>query len=100
MPGEKYYKDLATIELPTRDFHAGKNNLVLTAIDRPNQPDRVRSTGISYDALELDQNTSQKFEPDAISADIHPTIFYQRKNGTLVELVDVYTTQNRISRKT
>ncbi len=97
--GDKYYKDSATVQLPTRDLRAGVNNLVLTAIDQPNQPDAVSNPGISYDALELDQDTSQKFERNAISVDVHPTIFYQRKNGNLVELVDVYTTQNRPSSK-
>ena len=98
-PGDKYYKDLATVQLPTRDFHAGTNSLVLTAMDRPSERDAVSNPGISYDALELARNTSQKFERNAISAEVHPTIFYQRKNGNLVELVDVYTTQNRSSSK-
>ena len=94
VPGDKYWKDLAAIQLPTRDFRRGTNSLVLTAIDEPSQRDNVSGPGISYDALELDQDPSRRFEPHAISAEVHPTIFYQRKNGNLVELVDVFTRQN------
>ncbi|HUZ47091.1 MAG TPA: polysaccharide lyase family protein [Terriglobia bacterium] len=99
VPGDKYWKDSAAIQLPTRDFHRGTNSLVLTAIDEPGQRDNVSDPGIAYDALELDQDPSRRFETHGISAEVHPTIFYQRKDGNLVELVEVYTSQNAPSRK-
>ncbi len=97
-PGNKYYNDLATVELPTRDLHVGTNNLVLTALDTTGQSVPDRSSGIWYDALELEQNPSRKFNSGAISAAVHPTIFYKRLHGQLVELVDVFTTQNSTAR--
>ena len=99
VPGDKYWKDLAAIELPARDFRAGANTLVLTAIDEPSQQDDVSEPGVTYDALELEQDPSGKYNPNEISAEVHPTIFYQRKNGHLVDLVDVYTSQNAPSSK-
>jgi alpha-mannosidase len=99
VPGSKYWKDLVVVQLPTGDFRAEMNKLVLTAIDQPSQPDDVSDPGISYDALELDQNPSQTFEPNELSVQAHPTIFYQRKNGILDELVDVFTSQNSPARK-
>ncbi len=94
VPGAKYWNDTAEIQLPARDFRAGSNTLVLTAIDQPSQQDDVSEPGVTYDALELEQNPEGKYNPNEISAEVHPTIFYQHKDGRLVELVDVYTSQN------
>ncbi|HEV2499594.1 MAG TPA: polysaccharide lyase family protein [Terriglobia bacterium] len=94
VPGDKYWDDLATIQLPRADLRSGTNTLALTAIDKPSQRDDVNNSGITYDALELDRDSSQRFDPNAISVDIHPTIFYQRKDGQLAELLDVFISQN------
>ncbi len=94
VPGDKYWQDVAKVQLPTHDLRAGANRLTLTAIDELHSNVTVESSGIAYDALELDRNASRKFDPGRISVDVHPTIFYQQKNEQLVELVDVFTSQN------
>ncbi len=98
VPGKKRWQDLAVAQIPTRDLRAGENVMVLTAIDEASEESGQPDSGITYDALELDRNVEEKFDSSKISVSVHPTIFYKRKNGALVELVDVFVTGNAPSR--
>lgn len=77
----------------------GVNELVLTAIDQPNDRDDVRpygfpwpgSSGIVYDALALSrENDSTTLPADLVSAEISPTIFYKSKGGALFEQIAAF----------
>src|ERR1019366_3033784 len=88
VPGDKYWSDEATVEIPAPALKSGANTLVLTAIDEPGSDDSA-DPGLAYDAIEMDQDTTQTFDPTKVDVSIEPTIFYQQKGSQLVELVDV-----------
>ena len=94
VPGDKYWSDVVEVELPTSSLKQGANTLVLTAIDEPGSEDGSASAGLAYDAIEMDQDATQTFDPSKVSVQIEPTIFYQQKGDQLVELVDVYLHHN------
>ena len=94
VPGDKYVSDEVEVEIPAPSLKQGANTLVLTAIDEPGAGDSSGFTGLAYDALEMDQDPTQTFDPDKIKVEIDPTIFYQQKGEQLVELVDVYVRHN------
>ena len=81
--------DTITCDLPAQFLRKGTNRLVLTAIDAPSTSDVEIHSVITYDALELDQNSSQRHHA-AVTAEVVPTVFYMRHGKDLVELVDIY----------
>jgi hypothetical protein len=87
-----YSADTISVDLPTNFLKQGTNELVLTAIDEPAERDDVTNPGLYYDALELDQDPDGKFSQVTVQA--LPTIFYQRKEDKLLELVDVFIRLN------
>ena len=97
-PGDKYWADEMEIQLPTPSLRQGENTLVLSAIDEKGASDHPGFTGLEYDALELDQDPSQAFDPSKIGVQFEPTIYYQQKGEQLVELVDVYVRHNSPAR--
>jgi len=98
VPGDKYWADEVELELPTPSLKQGANTLVLTAIDEPPSGDRPSFTGLEYDALELDNDPSQAYDPSKVSVQFEPTIYYQQKGQQLVELADVYVRHNSPAR--
>jgi hypothetical protein len=92
VPGDKYWADEVELELPTSAFKQGANTLALTAIEEPGEDSGL--TGLTYDALELDQDPSQIYDPNKIGIRVERTIFFQQKGGRLVELVEVYLRHN------
>ncbi len=92
VPGQKHWQDVIRLQLPASDLKPGANRLVLTAIDAPSRGHS--HPGLTYDALELDQNPGQRFRPGEIAARAQPTIFYRRQGSTLDELVDIYVRHN------
>jgi hypothetical protein len=85
-----YSADTIAVDLPTSFLKMGTNELVLTAVDEPAERDDVTNPGLYYDALELEQDPDREFSSGEVSIQALPTIFYERKEGKLVELVDVY----------
>ena len=77
VPGDKYYADETEVEIPTPALKQGANTLVLTAIDEPGQARRWRVQGPTYDAIEMDHDDAPAFDPNNVSVQIEPTIFYQ-----------------------
>jgi len=98
VPGDKYWADEVEVQLPTPSLKPGANTLILTAIDEPGSDDRPRFTGLEYDALELDLDPSQAYDPSKVSVEFEPTIYYQQKGEQLEELVDVYLRHNSPAR--
>ena len=89
-----YAADTLAVDVPTSFLKRGTNELVLTAIDEPAERDNVTNSGLTYDALELDQDTGRTFAYAAASVEAQPTIFYQRNQDKLLELVNVYIHHN------
>ena len=93
-----YSADTIVADLPTDFLKEGTNELVLTAIDAPAERDDVTNPGIFYDALELEQDPERNFSSGEVTVRALPTIFYEQKDGRLVELVDVYIRHNSPSK--
>ena len=89
--------DTITAEIPPGFLEKGTNKLVLTAIDEPATRDDATGSGILYDAIELDQDPNGTFRNAVVTAEVVPTVFYQRQGQGLAELVDVYVRRNEPS---
>ncbi len=76
------------ILFPARFLHAGKNRLVLTAIDH--QPDPEGDSFLIYDAIRLSRQAQPA--PARPRVDIDPTVFYKSTPSGLRELTDVFVT--------
>ena len=94
-----YSSSTITVELPTRFLQAGRNRLVLTALDDPRERDDSRgavavvgNSGITYDALALYRDPASKYSSAKLGAEVRPTIFYKSTTGGLTEQVDVFVT--------
>jgi alpha-mannosidase len=99
VPGDKHWNDTLDVELPTTALKQGVNRLVLTAVAGPALRHDHRNPGLTYDALELDQDPGRRFRPGEMTVRVEPTIFYQQENGHLAELVDVYVHHNAPARQ-
>jgi len=86
-------EDTITCDFPAQFLRKGTNRLVLTAVDSPSSSDIELHSVITYDALELVQNSSKKRRA-AVTAEIEPTVFYMHQGKDLVELVDIYVRHN------
>jgi hypothetical protein len=89
-----YSADTIAVDLPTDFLKTGTNELVLTAIDEPPERDDVTNPGLYYDALELDQDPDREFSSREVTVQALPTIYYQRREDKLFELVDVFIRHN------
>ncbi|HZY61555.1 MAG TPA: polysaccharide lyase family protein, partial [Edaphobacter sp.] len=69
---------------PGNTLHSGTNTITLQAVEDATKA--VPGTELTYDAIELDRSDQTAPTP---SAEMYPTIFYQRKANHLYELVDV-----------
>lgn len=72
---------------PGSYLQRGLNTITLQAVKETEQ--YVPDAGLNYDAIELD-SSSNDFKSQESSAQVVPTIFYTRQNGTLHEIVDVF----------
>ena len=93
-----YSAGTIAVDLPTNSLKKGTNELVLTAMDEPAERDDVTNSGLTYDALELEQDPDRKFSSGEVTVQALPTIYYQRKEDKLFELVDVYIRHNSPSK--
>ena len=93
-----YSAGTIAVDIPTNFLKKGTNELVLTAMDEPAERDDVTNSRLTYDALELDQDPDRKFSSAEVTVHALPTIYYQRKEERLFELVDVYIRHNSPSK--
>jgi hypothetical protein len=91
--------DTIAFDFPARFLQKGTNKLVLTAVDAPATGDSQVHSVITYDALELDQNSSKRYLSTEVTAVVVPTIFYMRHGDEVVELVDIYVRHNAAVRR-
>lgn len=98
--------DEKTISLPAAWLRKGENTFVFTAMDDP--PDAQNSlgaiapghTGLIYDALELIQDETKRYNEQSFTAQVEPTIFYRQTQAAMVELVDIFIARpNSLNRK-
>ena len=82
-----YGRDTLQIDFPGKFLKAGENSVVLTAVEDAENPE-TRASWI-YDALRLTKEPGSKLEP---AAAVKPTVFFRRKDGQSVEIVDVTVT--------
>ena len=75
------------IEFPSNYLKEGDNSLSLQPVTTSQQA--VPDAAVNYDALELDA-IDGKFDAQTATVDITPTIFYQKADSGLTELVDVF----------
>jgi alpha-mannosidase len=93
--------DSKLVAIPAEWMKQGINELVLTALDEPGERQDTLGaiapghTGIIYDALELTQQPTERYNAASFAADVDPTIFYQ-KEDSLNEVVDVFATFGHI----
>jgi len=79
------------IAIPESLLKTGDNTVTITCIDEPaSTPEEQKASGITFDALSLEQDASQKPPAAGVTADIEPTIFYRQVDGGLVEIVDAF----------
>lgn len=82
---------LLTIELPTKYMAKGENRLVLSPVNM--QPANAGSgtpfESMRYDFIGMTNDPDATYSQD-VRADVVPTVFYQQKEGGLVEFVDAY----------
>ena len=67
--------DTITFDFPASFLQKGTNKLVLTAIDEPASIDNEVHSVITYDALELDQDSFKKYSSEEVTAEVVPTVF-------------------------
>jgi alpha-mannosidase len=88
--------DEKTIPLPAAWLQKGENTFVFTAMDDP--PDAQNSlgaiapghTGLIYDALELINDDAERYNEQAFTVQVEPTIFYRETKAGMMEVVDVF----------
>ncbi len=84
------------IDLPPGYLKSGQNTITITAVDDPvSSPEERKESGITYDALALEQDSDRKFNASEITAEAFPTIFYRQNAGGLVEIVDAFVRLNQ-----
>jgi hypothetical protein len=91
----RYSTAAITVEFPASYLKSGENELVLTAVDQPDTRDDsegavmvVGNSGIYYDALKLEQNPDDRFQPAQIDATVTPTIFYKSNEAGAAEIIE------------
>ena len=92
----RYSTAKITFDFPASFLKEGENQIVLTAVDQPDARDDsegavmvVGDSGIFYDALKLEQDPSERFQPAKVGVQVIPTIFYKPKNDGLAEIIEV-----------
>jgi hypothetical protein len=81
-----YARAEVAFDVPSRLLQQGTNEFILAVIDDP----PGGNSRITYDALALEHDPAGADSAAALSAEVVPTIFYQRNAQGLVELVDVF----------
>ena len=90
--GDSASWDVMTFELPTEYLAKGANSLVLEPVNPESAGGEkgVLAGAVSYDFVALTNDANAEYSRSEIGADVTPTVFYRRKSGRLVELVDAY----------
>jgi len=83
------------IDLPTSFLKRGENTIVVACVDLPESSGDPAVSGISYDALSLEQDTTRKFDSKSVTANAEATIFYRQAQTGLSEVVDAFLRFNQ-----
>lgn len=88
--------DTKIIEIPAKWLSLGRNSIVFTALDDPAEKQTSLGaiapghTGLVYDAVEMENDRSGRYDSSAFSALMEPTIFYQPSHDGLHELIETF----------
>ena len=90
--GDTVSWDVMTIELPTQYLAKGANSMILEPVNPESAGGEkgVTAGAVFYDFVALTNDPNAEYSRSEVRADVTPTVFYRRKNGRLVELVDAY----------
>ena len=83
---------LLTVELPTKYLAKGENSLVLSPVNTQaaNAATAAAVEAIRYDFIGMTNDPHATYSGGEVRADVVPTVFYQQKEGKLIEVVDAY----------
>jgi alpha-mannosidase len=83
---------LLSIELPTKYMAKGENSVILSPVNAQvaNAGSDAAVESIRYDFIGMTNDPHAKHSQGDLGAEVVPTVFYQQKEGKLVELVDAY----------
>lgn len=94
--GDSFYPAYSSADVdftfPGSYLRPGANTVTLQLVEEA--AEAVPDVGLNYDAIELD-SISQKIDPQSVTAELFPTIFFQQQNGGLTESVDAFIRYNR-----
>jgi hypothetical protein len=77
------------VKIPPAFLHPGPNVITLTCQNDPDSsPGGASSSGIAYDAIALQQDTSAEYGSGEVSATVDSTIFFRQRSLGLVEIVE------------
>jgi hypothetical protein len=89
--GDSFYPAYSSADVeftfPGSYLRTGTNRIALQVVEEAD--DAVPEAGLNYDAIELD-SIPRNAAPQASSAQLEPTIFYQQQNGKLLESVESF----------
>lgn len=83
-------QSVLNIDIPTAFLKRGKNTIAIACVDIPKSAEDPEVSGISYDALSLEQDLSRKFDAKGITGEAEPTVFYRQSQAGLSEVVDAF----------
>jgi alpha-mannosidase len=83
------------IDIPTPFLKQGENTITVGCVNLPQSPGVQKVSGVSYDALSLEQDPSGKFNSKAVTAEAEPTIFYRQTQAGIAEVVDAFLRFNQ-----
>ncbi len=83
------------VEIPPSFLKRGDNVVTVNCVDDPPEPENQESSsGLTYDALSLVQDTSAQFVAGRMKAEVMPTIFFKQTSVGLTEVVDAFIRSN------
>ncbi len=86
-----YSKGLVEAVIPDAFLKGGENSITITCIDEPaSTPEEEQFSGVTYDAIALEQDSEQTSGVSETTAKIIPTVFYKQNGTGLAETVDAF----------
>jgi hypothetical protein len=89
--GDSFYPAYSSADVefvfPGSYLRSGENTITLQVIEEAEAA--VPDASVNYDAIELD-SAPPKTDPQSVSAELVPTIFFQQRNGAVEEVVEAF----------
>jgi hypothetical protein len=86
-----FSRSLTETAIPTAFLKEGENSITITCIDEPpSNAEDQQFSGITYDAISLDQEPAENTTTGDTTVRMSPTAFYKQNGTGLVEIVDAF----------